>query len=235
MATMRTSYRLLALAALGAVLAGCDVGPVNDDPVSVTPLGSELTEFAPDVEVGLPIQPDATLATALAERIQSGHTAARPNPFALLPAESKYETDQGAARLISSMGFYTFLPPEVKEEAQPMTEPQPYRRLSGILVGQSVSAILEDDARPGEGLLIRPGMTIPNSPWRVASIDSEKAVLRRTGPNADTTYPREVTVRLESRPGGTGFTPGNIPGRNTGGRPGAGGGRGGGVGQSDDF
>lgn len=220
------------LTALGAVVAGCDVGPVNDDPVSVTPLGSELSEFKPDVQVGLPVQPDASLAVALAERIQSGRTAARANPFALLPSESKYEADQGAARLISSMGFYTFIPPEVKEEAPPMTEPQPYRRLSGILVGQSVSAILEDDSRPGEGLLIRPGMTIPNTPWRVASIDAEKAVLRRTGANAETTYPREVTVRLESRPGGTGFTPG-IPGGRTGGA--VGGGRGGGAGQSDDF
>ncbi|MCW5944021.1 MAG: hypothetical protein KIS66_17460 [Fimbriimonadaceae bacterium] len=230
---MRTPLGLLAIATLGAALAGCDVGPVNDDPVAVTPLGNELTEFKPDVQVGLPVEPDPTLAVALAEQIQSGRTQYRPNPFALLPAERKYESDQGAARLISSIGFYTFLPPEVKEEAQPMTEPQPYRRLSGILVGQSVTGILEDDSRPGEGLLIRPGMAIPNSPWRVASIDSEKAVLRRTGPNAENTFPREVTVRLESRPGGTGFTPGGVPGRAPGGA--AGGGRGGGVGQSDDF
>jgi hypothetical protein len=69
----------------------------------------------------------------------------------------------------------------------PVVEPQPYRRLSGIVVGDSVLAliVMGDGAGPQ---IIRPGLRIPNSPWRVISIDEEQAVLRRDGdvlPRAD--------------------------------------------------
>ena len=76
-------------------------------------------------------------------------------------------------------------------------EPQPYRRLSGILIGDSVLAILEEG---GKSTIVRPGMMIPDTNWRVVSIDKDKAILRREGPQ----LPHEVEVRLEV--GMPGFT-----------------------------
>jgi hypothetical protein len=104
--------------------------------------------------------------------------------------------------------------------------------LAGVLVGDTVSAIIvmED----GSTHLIKPGMRIPNSPWRVLSIDEEKAVLRRAG----TVKPTQIIVRLETPPGGVptggggGRGPGGAPG-NPGGAGGAGGRPGGGLGSGD--
>jgi hypothetical protein len=124
-------------------------------------------------------------------------------------------------------------PIEVADQSE-IVEPQPYRRLAGILVGDTVSAIIimED----GSAHIIKPGMRIPNSPWRVVSIDEEKAILRRAGNRK----PTQITIRLETplggvpaqgggRPGGPGG-PGSGPGDTGGGPPSPGGNKGGGIG-----
>jgi len=161
---------------------------------------------------------------------------ARQDPFALKPSEKKFEVDQESARVMNSMGGWTvmFTPPEEKNpNAGLINEPQPYRRLSGIIVGDSVYALLDNG--DGQPIIIRPGMKIPGSDWTVASIDSEKAVLRRSGNK----LPRQVVVRLESPPAGIGggnSGNGNAPGQmgpGKGGRPGMGtGGPGNGNGNS---
>jgi hypothetical protein len=90
----------------------------------------------------------------------------------------------------------------------PTPEPQPYRRLAGVIVGDSVLALI--DMGDGQLKLIRPGQDIDG--WHVESIDSDKAILTRGGNR----LPHQVVVRLESP------LPGSI-----GGRGGAGGGAGG--------
>lgn len=143
---------------------------------------------------------------------------ARPDPFALKPSERSYETDQAAERVFAASGPFApeFTPPVSTEKPLPPTEPQPYRRLEGIVVGDSVLAII--DMGDGTTVLIRPGQQIPNSEWRVASIDEEKAVLVRGG----NVLPHQIVVRLESpppgmQPSGGGFGgPNGIPGMNPG-------------------
>lgn len=219
-----------ALAAMvgGVVVAGCDMGPVDDTPVSVAPIPAELREYQPELLVGNPVPADPMLLANLLDQVQRTPANARPDPFALLPAEARFDADQESARLMSMLGFDRFFPPEEEVVLPPVREQQPYRRLSGVIVGDnSVVAIMEADDR-AESVLLRPGMRIPNSPWQVITIDEEKAVLRRQGsPNV---LPREVTVRLEGRPGGVTMPGGpGFPGM--GGPPGGGGG----AFRDDDF
>src|SRR5262249_11073777 len=134
--------------------------------------------------------------------------AQRNDPFALMPEERRFESSQATERVLGESGSWRFdyEPPEVKDET-PVTEPQPYRRLPGVIVGESVLALIDmGDGRPLE--IIRPGQRIPNSEWTVVSIDEEKAILRRPGNK----LPKEIVVRLESppfNPGGGGGGGGN--------------------------
>lgn len=155
----------------------------------------------------------------------------RKDPFAMKPYEKQYDTEQNALRLVSTYGPFdpVFTPPVEPDRTPPVIEDQPYRRLAGVVVGDSVLAII--DMGNGTTELIRPGQQIPNSEWKVVSIDQDKAVLRRGGK----TLPHEITVRLESPPlgvggstgqfGGPGGTPGGFggPPGGFGARPGAGG------------
>jgi hypothetical protein len=138
----------------------------------------------------------------------------RSNPFALNSEEQAFDRAQAAEKIVIDGGafgsLYT-LPDDKLDVAQPV-EPQPYRRLSGILIGDSVLAILEEG---GKSTIVRPGMLIPGTDWRVISIDRDKAILRREGDR----LPKEVEVRLEigfpSAPTGAGQGPG--PGQGAGG------------------
>ena len=88
----------------------------------------------------------------------------RRDPFALQNIEKQYDTKQANARIAATTGAFfppVFVPKQEKVEID-FVEPQPYRRLAGVLVGDSVMAIIDmGDGRPME--VIRPGMQIPNS------------------------------------------------------------------------
>ncbi len=228
------SFARIAVApmALALLVAGCDLGPEDDGQATVTPIGAELTDYTPPINVGKPVAPDPALAMDLLAQIENTPVPSRNDPFSLLGVERSYEAQQSSMRLMSGMGFRGFTPEEEEAtEPIPVNEPQPYRRLAGILVGETVIGILEADDQ-SSSILIRPGMDIPGTPWKVKSIDMDKAVLIRVGqPNV---LPQQVTVRLESRPGGV-TTP-TVPGRpGTPGRPGDAGGRNGGAGRFDDI
>jgi hypothetical protein len=207
---------LVAVAAAG-LLVGCGRGDESPDMAfSATPPRTarvDLTPFQPTGLAGLPVQPiedPERIRMVVANR--AGQFGRRTNPFALLPEEQAFDVRQATERIFAQGGgfgmFYT-PPPEVVE-APPVVEPQPYRRLSGVVVGDSILAIIDmGDGRGSQ--IIRPGQRIPNSEWRVASIDQERAVLRRDGNR----LPREVIVRLETLPGGvqgTGPAGGAAPG-----------------------
>ena len=143
--------------------------------------------------------------------------APRRDPFALLAEERAYDINQASERILAESGGFVFdyVPPDPPADTT-IVEPQPYRRLAGVIVGESVLALI--DMGDGRLEIIRPGQRIPNSEWMVVSIDEEKAILRRGGNR----LPREIIVRLESPP----YNPqgGGFGGGGGGGAPGGGGG-----------
>lgn len=187
----------LSVAALAAVLAGCNVTGAMT-PASAFPTGSPKgPKFtAPNSDAGLAVAPslDPTkLAKLVVSRNSSGaFGTSRTDPFALTAEEKTFENQQTVERFFAGNGFGTFVSEKEQVDEQLMPEEaQPYRRLSGIVVGDSVLAILEEEGK--SPIIVTPGMQIPNSPWRVVSIDQDKAILRRPGK----VKPNQIIVRLE--------------------------------------
>jgi hypothetical protein len=157
-------------------------------------------------------------------------TVARPDAFALSTPEQDYDTRAQNEIVFSRANGGQFWPasfvPKVEAVTVEVVEPQPFRRLAGVLIGDSVMAII-DMGNGSPMQLIRPGMSIPNSPWKVKSIDQEKAVLIRGGNK----LPKEIIVRLQgplsSGGGGVAQPTTPPPGDDGGGagNPGGGGGR----------
>lgn len=216
--------QILALAALSAALVGCNMtgamAPPEAFPTGTAsrPKGVTGTTFQPDAPAGLPVAQDTDpkkIQTVVAIKQASGKFGtARSDPFALTTQERSFETVQTTERFFGSTGgFSTFVTPKPATEDVPVApEPQPYRRLSGIVVGDSILAILEEEGRAP--MIVTPGMKIPDSPWRVVSIDQDKAVLRRSG----NVKPSQIIVRLEqprfgtTPSGGGAGAPGGFPG-----------------------
>jgi len=128
---------------------------------------------------------------------------ANGSAFKLRGSELGYEAEQGMERVFASSGFAVEY--EEQEVIPPVArfEPAPFRRLSGIVVGVSVIALLEME--DGTTMLIRPGMSIPGTQWVVQAIDEEKATFRRV--TKENIQPKLVVVRLETAPPGTVFAP----------------------------
>lgn len=219
------STRSIGLAVLAASLVGCNltgaIKPADPFPAGVAGKG----EFTPNSDAGLGVTPaadPAKLTKLVATRDRAGSFGmARSDPFALTTQEKYFETQQQTERFFgggSGFGNYLTPKPDTDEQVVPLEE-QPYRRLSGIVVGDSVLAILEEN---GTSTIITPGMRIPNTPWTVVSIDQDKAVLRRSGK----VRPTQIVVRLETprdgAPGAGGANGGGPGGGYPGGPPGGG-------------
>ncbi len=133
----------------------------------------------------------------------------RKDPFAPLPEEE--EAMQGDA-FNPNLYFVLASPtPPPKVELPEPYEPQPRRRVAGIVVGSTVSAIIEQEGEPIP-MIVQPGDMVGE--FRVAAITLDGVILRRSKGN-----PREVRVPYEPPPGGgTGITGG---GRGAPGAPGA--------------
>jgi hypothetical protein len=151
--------------------------------------------------------------------------AARGNPFSLFGEELQYQAGIRYDIILGQIpGYALVVPPPVEPPPVELKEPeaQPYRRVSGVYFGDTVSAIIEmNDGSPP--YIVYPGQRVGQTDWYVESIDAEKVVLVRYN-NVD---PKRVIVRLETPPfglpgtGGGGGGGGNEPG--TGGRGPAGG------------
>jgi hypothetical protein len=191
---------------------GAQAGPapaVEEEPMPVPAAGIEV----------------AARAAGTAERPASSYPriAFRPrsDPFALLPVEVAAQREREREALVASIGgFQLFAEPQprpVHEKLIP-PEPQPYRRLSGIVRGEAVAAILEEYGDADTKIfVVKPGDRVVDSEdriWIVRSIDDKKLVLYREGD----TKPNEVVVKLEAVPtvmagtSGTGQLPGGGPG-----------------------
>jgi len=198
--------RIWALVAIGVAIIGCGGGDQGNGTTgggastptsSTSAAGTTYTPKTVDAGVSIPFSTDnSNYKVAMNEAAKYQH---RADPFTLTAEEQAYDKAQEAERVMASMGGMTVeydLPPEKTDDVAPQ-EPQPYRRLAGVVVGDSVLALI--DMGDGRGLkVIRPGMKVPDTEWTVVSIDEDKAVLTREGPNA----PHRVVVRLESPPGG---------------------------------
>jgi hypothetical protein len=195
----------------------------------VGPLQREFAETAPEPPLAgterqlQPMSREELIASSGVSR------AARNNPFAMFGEELQFQTGIRFENILSQLpqteGYpyaqpMFVMPARVTPDELVEPEAQPYRRLSGIYFGDTVSAIIEmEDGKP---YLIYPGSRVGDTEWYVESIDAEKAVLVRSG-NRE---PTRIIVRLEPPPafglGGGGGGGGGQP------APAGGGGRGGG-------
>jgi hypothetical protein len=220
---MNKLVQCMAASSAALVVIGCggSSSSASTDTSPTLPVKKEKVVIT--AAAGVPVAQSANakqFSTLVASRSAS-FGPARKNPFALTREEQDFEVEQTSEQLLSQAGGFSlqYSPPADKDAVLPYVEPQPYRRLAGIVVGDSVLAII--DMGNGQTEIIRPGMKVPNTEWTVVSIDEDKAVLRRGGNN----LPKQIIVRLESPLPGT--TP-NVGGGAGG--PGGFGGPGGGFG-----
>lgn len=151
----------------------------------------------------------------------------RPDAFALMRSEARFETSQQGERLFGDVGgwnpkFYNE-PPPVQDPHEIPEQPQPPRRVVGILLGEGASALIQME--DGKVYDVRPGSRVGE--WTVLSITYDRVVLSRGG----NVRPHEVTVVLGPALGGGGG--GNGGGTGGGAPTGGGNGNGGGSAATD--
>lgn len=215
---MNRKFQLLVLSALSAtaLLAGYGcASAAQSQQVQQAPTGTAPTPTVPTpgmqdasavlhpaADAGIPvvvkpIDPGATRMKRLARNANFG---TRSDAFALLPMESKYEREQNGELILSTLGGFTtyFELPEEQPDESEIFDPQPPRRVSGIVLGESVYAIIQMET--GQTIIVRPGSKIQvgNVVWTVASIDEDKVVLRREGNR----QPKTIIIRLSGQLGG---------------------------------
>lgn len=191
------TIKLLAWASCAFAVVGCNLGAQDEFDTAARPIPVvEVPPVATDAGVPISVSADPEqLVTAIAQKRNFG---SRTDPFALLGSERAFDQQQIGARMWADGGFSMFYEPEDPSLIEPtIVEPEPLWRLSAVMVGEGVSAILV--MQEPVGTLIRPGQRIEGTDWRVHSIDNDRAVLRRTG----NVLPREVHVRLMSALPGT--------------------------------
>ncbi|MFI5384869.1 MAG: hypothetical protein ACHQ50_02005 [Fimbriimonadales bacterium] len=207
----------LVLQALGLVAALAAVGCKDPSfwaaPQAETVPPASIPKFSPNSAAGVKIDPPTAGGKLWMDLLKSRAFSSRFDPFALQGKEVNYENSQAAERLSSENPWRLDVDLEEQPPVIPQVEAQPYRRLAGVIVGDSVLALI--DMGDHQLQLIRPGQDING--WHVVSIDSEQAVLTRGGNK----LPHQIIVRLEEPPPG-GFAPGGGGGGARGGQPGAG-------------
>lgn len=204
MNAQRLTGLAMSVAALAIVTgAGCGSGEAVES-VGAYPGGAPMRPVEPPsiaADAGVPIAPPpAGDFSQVMQEAQATFVPTRADAFALLPAERRFEAQQTAARVLAEMGGFTLVyePPTPPPDEEDILEPQPYRRLQGVLLSNTVTALIEwEDGKVYE---VHPGARVADSEWVVVSIDTEKAVLRRSGQRR----PTQIEVKLESPPPGMG-------------------------------
>jgi hypothetical protein len=227
---MKNNNNFLLVGALAFLAVGCADPNLALEEMPSNGNKKANVEYVPSAKAGVQkdlakTQDEKKLKNLIAATAKYGR---RQNPFALSVSEIVFDKAQASERFLAEEGDMgnRFELPEDKAPAVVELEPQPYRRLSGVVIGQAIYALLEENGRT---YIIRPGMMLPESNWKVVLIDKERAVITRTGDK----LPKELEIRLESPPpgfnsggGGRAGGEGNAPTGGPGGRPGGGGGRG---------
>ena len=199
-----------------------------------TTLSASLPQ-EPPLDLGAPAAVPVSPSTGPIQQSEMGagrEFGSRQNPFRLLPPEAEYDLSQRTEFFLGQAGSWTN-PTEVslaslREIEEPIViEPVPLWRLSGVIIGEGVLALLDTGLAVHE---VRPGTQVPDSEWMVVSIDSEHALLRREGNK----LPREFAVGLKGPISGTFPTSGAAAGAGGGLQQGGGAAAaGGGFGQID--
>lgn len=168
--------------------------------------------------------PGAGMGTQTAQAPPEGKPPSRyrVDPFRPLP----WEADVSKPPILSVVTPVRLQPlptfRQREEEQEDVLPPQPYRRVAGIMWGQSVAAIIETQGDLPR--VVKPGDTLDG--LRVARIEPNQVVLSTLGKK-----PQEITVKLgapitpvqRAVPGVGGMPgPGGIPGVPPGGFPGGG-------------
>ncbi len=217
---MKDVRKILALSTLALAIVGCQsgdtVGTGGGAPSGGASAVNSRPVDKPDAEAGVQLG-DSKADPQRYASLTGGRNfgGMRTDPFALRPSERAYDASQLTEKLTGEFAWGTEFPEEKEPEVDERPEPQPYRRLAGVIIGESISAIIIMEN--GRAEHIRPGMQIPNSEWTVVSIDEDKAILRRGGAKK----PHQIIVNLEGAPA-IGNSGGGGRGNNSGG-----GGRGG--------
>ncbi|MCH8977927.1 MAG: hypothetical protein IH945_01630 [Armatimonadetes bacterium] len=213
-----------------AVLAsvGCET--------NATPFSGLTASLPPEpvidlsAEAGVPVNPSGP--AILPSEVSPGKVfGSRQDPFRLLALEAEYDLAQRTEFFLGEVGGWT--PPTnlgslLEDEVREFIEPVPAWRLSGVIIGNGVLALLDTGLTVHE---VRPGMKVPDSEWTVVSIDADRAVLRREGNK----LPREFAVNMQGPIGGARPAGGGVAGpAGAGGLPGFGGGAAAGPDQDDD-
>jgi hypothetical protein len=204
---------MFAVCTVAVALAGCDVGDKTPDATVIPPYNPPAHQPAAAAGIGA-----AVVATPGNDALQLARTKyfrTRRDAFGLLPVEAKFDRSQTAFRLLNDGGGFVtmFSEPEAKDDVAPVVETLPAWRLTGVIIGNGVVALLDM------------GMKIPNSDWTVVSIDSDRAVLRRPAGKLPTVF----VVPLQGAPpkdvpSGGGGAGGGIAGGGGGGKENPGGG-----------
>jgi len=228
MLNSRTIIGSLGLVLVGTWLLGCGAPtPPATPPVAPTTTVVTTTSGTAgtptglnipiDVQSGIAVNPPPNNTQIFSSLAQTKGFTNRSDPFALSSEEKEFNNEQLAESLVASNGNMTFMYEEPPVKVPSVEQAQPYRRLSGILVGNAVFAIIDmGDGQPPR--IVSPGELIPGTDWTVVSIDDSKAVLRRPG----NTLPHTIDVQLEEPPPGMGGgTTGTGGGTGGGGTPGA--------------
>jgi hypothetical protein len=200
---------VIAIALLFVFTGGSGDNTASQPPPTPPDFDRDGSGLAPPSSGGGFTPPPPTM-TATAPQPQAARPpfTARRDPFAPLPEE--VEAMQADA-FDPARYFVLASPPKPpKVELPEPFEPQPRRRVAGIIIGATVSAILEQEGELPR--IVYPGDMVGE--FRVAAITETGLILRRSKGN-----PREVRVPYEP--------PGNVGGGGGGGGAGFGGPRGG--------
>lgn len=218
---------------LTVALVGCKGGGGSEESSTPSaPPAPKIKQFVPTADAGIPLSRTTKDNWKGYVASRNPYLGSRVDPMSLTSVEKQFEDDQQAERLAQNGFFGSEYAEPVPQQPEPV-EPQPYRRLVGVAISNSIVALI--DMGNGKTELIRPGQYVPGTEWFVVSIDEDKAVLRRTS----RIQPREVVVRLEPAPIGSIASGAARPGGPPAGAPGAGpggpGGPGGNAGRGRSF
>lgn len=207
------------------IATGCQKSNTTFDAISATKQPPPKLNLS--AQAAVPIAPK--VAAVDPNTLLKGKTYnSRSDAFELLSEEKEFDYQQSAERILASDPWDVFVTPSLAmdEETPPQVEPVPYWRLSGVVVGNGVIALLDTGTKVYD---IRPGSTIPGTEWRVVAINSERAILARDSNK----LPKQFEVGLQGPIGGalggstttsqSGGAGGSAPGGNAGGGGRAGG------------
>jgi hypothetical protein len=188
--TMKNRLPVLALAAVGLGLAGCNSTPVAPPAAVTGRVAPDVAElYTPEAPAGVKL--DAVKATEGMDTVQQialGRTwMRRGDAFALLPAEASFEERQTVERILSEGGGFLTeyeLPDDTSEQDAPRVFPVPAWRVAGIIVtgendGVSEGAVVALLDTGSGTQLVMPGMQIAGTEWVCIAVDEEGITLRR--------------------------------------------------------